>query len=365
MNVLKPVMGNELKYDRIIGTGGIGAGIFFKLHGDHTLGRNESRQAELVPYKDYCKLHIIMHYISVMLGAQSDGSFRSYPIGKIGADEPGKQLLQAMKDIGMNMTGVETVSGENTLFSVCFQYPDSTGGNITSANSACRKVTAKDIECFFNNLKPDGRKEMILAVPEVPLAPRLKLLEIGRNRSSFNIVSVLPAEIDEFKNGDGFMLTDLLSINIDEAGKIAGLESAPSDTVINACLNVLTGINSKMMVFITDGPNGSYGYSNGRLEFIPPLKTKAIGTGGAGDAFLSGIITGVCCGLPALKNYSDHYFSETPLASAGELGTLLASFSVTSPDTIHPSANAQTLYDYALHNSVCFSADFARLFNHI
>jgi len=41
--------------DYVVGTGGIGSGVLFKLNGGHTLGRNESRLAELTNYRDYCR----------------------------------------------------------------------------------------------------------------------------------------------------------------------------------------------------------------------------------------------------------------------------------------------------------------------
>ena len=50
-------------YKAMIGAGGIGSGMFFKLNGDHTLGREESRSGYFLDQKDYCKLHIISHYV--------------------------------------------------------------------------------------------------------------------------------------------------------------------------------------------------------------------------------------------------------------------------------------------------------------
>ena len=68
MNYLLPIEEKGYKYQRLIGTGGIGSGILFNLDGDHTMGRNESRSGELTPFRDYCKLHIISHYPTVLLG---------------------------------------------------------------------------------------------------------------------------------------------------------------------------------------------------------------------------------------------------------------------------------------------------------
>src|SRR4029450_5120153 len=51
-------------FSRVVGVGGIGFGICFELEGNHDLGRSESRPAKLTDARDYCKLHIIMHYLA-------------------------------------------------------------------------------------------------------------------------------------------------------------------------------------------------------------------------------------------------------------------------------------------------------------
>ena len=51
-------------YHQLIGVGGIGTGIFFELEGNATLGRNESRPSRLLGVRDYCKLHIVIHYVA-------------------------------------------------------------------------------------------------------------------------------------------------------------------------------------------------------------------------------------------------------------------------------------------------------------
>lgn len=68
------------RYDIMIGTGGIGSGSFFLLNGDHTLGREESRSGRFLDKDDYCKLHIIAHYVKALLGP----GFNVVPVGKVG-----------------------------------------------------------------------------------------------------------------------------------------------------------------------------------------------------------------------------------------------------------------------------------------
>lgn len=366
MKSLKPVNKEGLRYSRLIGTGGIGSGMFFNLEGNHTLGRNESRAGYLVPCKDYCKLHIISHYISVFLGADPQGSFRAYPVGSVGNDNIGRSLLEEMKAAGMSVEGVEILDDASTLFSVCFQYPDSTGGNITTSNSASSRVTPEQISAFLNKLEPDQKGEMMLAAPEVPLDARLKLLEEGRKRGSFNIAALLVSEAEEFIAGNGIVNTDLIALNIDEAAAIAGLvnESAlTSEEIVNACIEKLFKTNPGIIGVITDGPNGSYGFMNDRIEHIPPLKANVKSTAGAGDTFLGGTIAGLCCGLPFLKGEENKYFGETPIKSAIELGTALASLSVTVADSIHQKADAELLLDYLREKSVELSPEFSCLFD--
>lgn len=42
----------NLRYTGLLGTGGIGSGKIFKLHGDHTLGREESRSGHFLDVKE-------------------------------------------------------------------------------------------------------------------------------------------------------------------------------------------------------------------------------------------------------------------------------------------------------------------------
>ena len=49
------------RYDSLVAAGGVGAGIAFRLLTGETLGRNESRPAVLLPARDYCKGHVVLH----------------------------------------------------------------------------------------------------------------------------------------------------------------------------------------------------------------------------------------------------------------------------------------------------------------
>jgi ribokinase len=109
----------NLRYTGIIGTGGIGSGKFFRLNGNHSLGREESRSGQFLDIHDYCKQHIILHYVRVLLGPR----FPVIPIGRVGDDDIGNDLVREMKAAGLKMDFVERVPGLSTYL-FCFSYPD-------------------------------------------------------------------------------------------------------------------------------------------------------------------------------------------------------------------------------------------------
>ena len=63
------------RYRAMIGVGGIGTVSFFALDGNRTLGREESRGGRFIDRNDYCKLHIVSHYVKALLGRGPDPFF--------------------------------------------------------------------------------------------------------------------------------------------------------------------------------------------------------------------------------------------------------------------------------------------------
>jgi sugar/nucleoside kinase (ribokinase family) len=356
MSILHPILADQYVYNRIIGTGGIGSGMFFSFDRDETLGRNESRPAQLLPYKDFCKQHIILHYLAVLLGGRSKNNFEVHPIGAVGNDDNGKSLVSYMKSVGMFTDHVHMTNDAATLFSVCYQYPDRSGGNITTANSASNLVTVADIENYFEK-EPAGKKCIVLSVPEVPLAPRIKLLEEGRRRNYLNISSILSSEAEEFRGMGGFTLTDIISVNIDEAARIGKSNADENDheQIINSCIEELLKDNPRISILITNGSDGVNCYADNQLIHYPAFKVNPVSTAGAGDAFIAGTIAGLCCGLPLAEKNKE---------TAIDLGLLLAALSVTSADTINTKANADELYSFAKSIDLPLSHSFLTMFNH-
>ena len=129
----------QRRFNKVIGTGGIGAGILFQLDTNEPVGRNESRPAVLSDTRDYCKQHIILHYIAKALYPGTD----VFAIGKVGHDAEGLRLLDEMASAHIHTDTVETDDTLPTMFSTCIQYADKAVCNVTSSNSASTHVTPR------------------------------------------------------------------------------------------------------------------------------------------------------------------------------------------------------------------------------
>jgi len=333
-----------LRYRALIGTGGIGAGMFFALSGNHTLGREESRLGRILDRRDYCKLHIISHYVQALLGPR----FTTLPIGKVGDDQWGARLLEEMAEVGMTLSHVAKLPGAQTLFSFCFVYPDGDGGNLTTDDSASAQVDAATVADAGAACAAYGAQAIALAAPEVPLAARTALLRLATQHGLFRVASFNSEEMPVALEMGLLSLVDLLAINIDEAGVAAGVTPDEDPRpVVDAAVARLRALSPALRLSITAGKHGSWAWDGHALSHAAPCRVTLVSSAGAGDAHVAGIIAGLTAGLP--------------LAEAQQLGGLAAGLSVTSPHTINREINRETLRRFALTAGVPLAASVQSL----
>ena len=309
----------HIPYRALIGTGGIGSGMFFALDGNHTFGREESRSGHFQDRRDYCKLHIVSHYVSRLLGPD----FPVIPLGMVGADDVGDRLLAEMADTGLDLRYVGRAEGRRTLYALCLIYPDGGGGNITENDSASAAVDAVWIARVEDEFARFFGSGIALALPEVPLDARRRLLALGAVHGFLRVASFTTAEILQLGNEMNTWGLDLLALNLDEAAALAGLPAESADggdpeTVVRAAL---ARLGPGVMLTITAGARGSWSWDGTTLTYLPALPVAVVGTAGAGDAHLAGVLAGLAAGLK--------------LREAHQLGVLTAAVAVQSPHTIN------------------------------
>jgi len=316
----------RLRYRTLVGTGGIGSGMFFALDGDHTLGREESRSGRILDRRDYCKLHIIAHYVAVLAGE----AMRVFPVGRVGEDDAGRKLMGEMKQAGMDLRHVKALPETQTLFSFCFTYPDKSGGNMTVNDSACSRVTVGAVQDAEPLLAEYGGKCMVLAAPEVPMESRVALLRMGTRHGCFRSASFASGEMEQVRSENILDDVDYLAINVHEAALLAGVsaEQTPQETV-NAAIKYLGANRPGLICSITAGRHGSWTWDGRTTRHLPPVEVRVASTAGAGDAFMAGMLVGLAAGFA--------------VAEAHELANFTGSLSVSSPHTIHPGLDRVSL----------------------
>ena len=318
---------SKCRYQTMIGVGGIGSGMFFRLDGDHTLGREESRSGYFLDRKDYCKLHIIAHYVQILLGKE----FKVFPIGKVGGDDVGERLMGEMQETGMKMDYVERSAGDQTLFSFCFIYPDGSGGNMTTSDSACSRVDGSFVAKSEAEFKKYTGKGIALAAPEVSLEARAKLLELATRHKFLRVASFTSGEIGNVIRSGLMQQVDLLGINLDEAAAAAGLsimDHTPR-SIVEAAIKTFIKINPKIMLSVTKGKDGSWIWEGAKLNHLPVVQVQVQNTAGAGDAHLAGLMVGLTAGLSVPETQ--------------QLATLTSGSSVESPHTINKETDRKAL----------------------
>jgi len=325
----------------MLGVGGIGSGTFFMLNGNHTLGREESRSGHFIDRRDYCKLHIISHYVKALL----EKDINIMPIGKVGDDDAGWRLKNEMGAAGLDLRYVQTIPEIQTLYSFCFLYPDGSGGNLTTDNSACDCMKVEDVSRAEVDFDAHSSCGIALAAPEVSLSVRQKLLQMGTQYHFRRVAAFTSAEIEPAITMGLLPEVDLLSMNRDEATAAARISDQLADKapgpIIDKALSRLLSINPRMQVTITAGHWGSWSWDGKNVTHLPAFPTQLVNTAGAGDAFLAGVIVGGATGLN--------------LQEAQELGMLVAAHSVTSPHTIDPQINRKSLNSFATQTNLALS----------
>ena len=353
-------LGESARYERLVGVGGIGTGLFFALEGSHDLGRNESRPGRLLDVRDYCKLHIIAHYPAVLLGARGEtGPFHVLPVGKVGEDEIGRRLRAEMEAAGMDVRLVEPEPGHPTLLSVCFQYPDGSGGNITTVDSAAAHLASPDVDRAQPWLSP---RTIALAAPEVPLAVRAHLLRRAGEKGALRAASLATAEVAEARATALLSIVDVLAVNEDEAASLVGEPWPAGDPgrFLDSCAALLRESQPHMRLIVTAGPHGAFGFDGSQWSHVPALSVPIASTAGAGDALLGTLLAGLAAGLPFMAA-SRESLTRRPLQSALDLASLAAAFKVTSPHTIPPGFTLEALVAFAREHGVAFAESVERL----
>ncbi len=338
------------RFDLMVVTGGIGSGILFALDGDHDLGRHESRAARRLEARDYAKAHIVSHCLARLLHAPGLAPRpRIAVVGAVGDDEIGHRLIAELRDAGLDLTYVRIAPDAPTLLSVCYLYPDGTGGNITDEASASATVSDDDLAPVVEPLARVGDRGLVIALPEVPATARLGLLQAGSSSGAFRVASLTKGEAGTPVAERIVSASDLMVFNEEEAAAFGRSTAARAEAraVLDATAARADRLHPGIQVVVTWGADGAYAFVDGSWHHTPAPHVTPVSSAGAGDALLAGVVAALALGAPLTRIPDRATTQPSSTETAMELGVLVGSYGVTSPHSIHPEFTTAALHAFA------------------
>lgn len=349
----------ENGFVQVVGVGGIGTGTIIELAGEQTLGRNESRMGRVLESRDYCKLHIVGHYIAAFMGAKKR-RFRVVAVGNVGDDAAGATLLSEMADVGIDISHVNVHPGVRTLSSTTILYPDKASANISASESASCRLSSKQISEAREELAAAGERGIALCLPEVPINMRHEFLRAATDWGSYRVASFTSEDMATVRSLELLSYIDLLALNFEETRALAEVNCPKlvNGNLLEACSRAAVEVNPDIRIISSAGADGVHIFENGEWRSFAAVPAACVSTAGAGDALLAGTIAALSAGLPLANGRHAPRTLCTEIHSAISLGLALAAFSISSAHTIHPEASIESLLHFLKETGIPFSDQF-------
>lgn len=199
-------------------------------------------------------------------------------IGAVGDDAAGKQMLDLLKDEGIDLSGIDTIANEST--GQAFITVDDEGENsITIYAGANFAFGPEDIE---KKSKLLTNSDFVVAQFETPIKATTKAFELAHEAGVKTILNPAPGE-DQIP-ADLLKVTDMITPNETEAETITGIHVEDEDSARKAA-GKLHDLGVEVVI-ITIGAKGAFYDYQGVSELVPAFKVKAVDTTAAGDTFI-------------------------------------------------------------------------------
>lgn len=209
-------------------------------------------------------------------------------VGAVGRDEPGRLYLEHLRDLGVDVAGVEQVKHADTGAATILV--DDAGENLIVVEpGANARLGSEWVEQHVREAAPD----VVLAQLEVPV----EALEAAASALLDAAVLVLnPAPMPPHGRGLETLLSrvNVLVPNRKELGQLAGRDEPRTFDEVRECLESLTFEGA---VVVTLGADGAIVSEPGsQPHHVPALMVDPVDTTGAGDAFCGALAHGIAGG---------------------------------------------------------------------
>ena len=200
-------------------------------------------------------------------------------VGCVGSDSYGERAHKALADLGIDVSGLETVSGPTGVASV---WIDAEGRNqIAVASGANLALRANALR--RQDITPETLLVLQMETPASELEAAIAHAKQRRSKIILNLAPAAPLPQATLRE------VDVLIVNEHEAAVLAGHlglgGDAPADQV------VALGRELGNTVIITLGAGGAIGAQGQSVWRVEALPVAAIDTTGAGDCFVGVLAT--------------------------------------------------------------------------
>jgi ribokinase len=203
-------------------------------------------------------------------------------LGRVGDDEFGEPLVQALGEKGIDTSLVERASDASTGAAFITVTPDGENA-ITVAPGANRSLTPQEVDAASGAI---GNARVLVAQMEIPVETVLRAVEVASERGTRALVNLAPT----FEVPRGLLeRLDPLVVNEHEAAFLLGSEVEGVDGALSAAPELLS-LGPRSAV-ITIGEAGAVFADGESVEHILAPKVDVVDTTGAGDAFVGALAT--------------------------------------------------------------------------
>ena len=209
-------------------------------------------------------------------------------VGRVGDDDFGSTLLDALRSEGIDVSGVAPDPSNGTGVAVIMV--DASGQNcIAEIYGANRASDETQLDAVKKAM--EGADALLLQL-ETPPEVSLEAARYARN----NGVRVIwdPAPAAEMP-ADGFSAADFLTPNETEAEALTGIRVEDANSARDAAEALIAkGVGAAV---ITLGERGVYAVTENERYFVPPFEVDVVDSVAAGDAFAAGLAVAISEGF--------------------------------------------------------------------
>jgi len=205
---------------------------------------------------------------------------KSGVIGKVGADNEGKEVLNTLRQAKVNTSYIDIADNKKTSFSIILSYRGERSILVFHSFRPTDFEIPKDLDTEWLYVGPLGENYKTLYTKITTLAAE-KNVKIAINPGSVQIKEGLAAF------GGLLRVAKILFLNKEEAATLAGFSGIASVRDIVTVLRK-TGIET---IVITDGKDGAYLATQDEFMRIHAYPGNRVEATGAGDAFASAFLS--------------------------------------------------------------------------